>query len=106
MTNLIHIAYAVIALTNATMQLEPATTDGNWITNCWGTNLLITAGDLIQHTAFVGPAVKLSWAPATNVFLEWSADLRDWYDVRVRFLGVTNWLVRPIEGRFYRLRWQ
>jgi len=104
-TNGLHIAFVVLALTNMTLQVEPHPTNAAWYTNYWGTNLQVSGTAMLQGN--VGPTVQLWWKePATNVFLEWSSDMAQWYAVRVRFLGVTNWYASPLETRFYRLRQQ
>ena len=103
MTNLLSIAFVVLQLDQVKVQMEPSP-GYPWITNQYGTNLVIPAGCPIVHEAHVGPTIKLDWTPATNVVLQWSADLIDWRDVRVRFVGSSGWMAYPAETRFYRLR--
>ena len=107
MTNLIHIAWLYLNLTNTVIQIEPGLTNNTYLVNFAGTNIVANTNELL-FTGYVGEVVKLIWEPVYDydVVLQSSEELIFWYDTKVIFkYGAHDWYVYPTDcRRYYRLR--
>jgi len=105
MTNILHLSWLLLNLTNFIIRIEPNTNNLSYYTNYGGTNLIINGQAL--YSSMIGPTVLLTWNEQHKLtYIQYSDDLINFYDIRIVNIGATNMYLSPLasQQRFYRFR--